>query len=83
MISEAVEIRRNYHGSRDGEGRNNSGGSETVGRKVLPSEFTMLKKGGAQNDFMTSAIVYQTVLPLVRITASRGCARSSDSRFPA
>jgi type IV secretory pathway TraG/TraD family ATPase VirD4 len=60
MISEAVEIRRNYHGSRDGEGRNNSGGSETVGRKVLPSEFTMLKKGGAQNDFMTSAIVYQT-----------------------
>jgi hypothetical protein len=60
MISEAVEIRRNYHGSREGDGRNNSGGSETVGRKVLPSEFTMLKKGGAQNEFMTEAIVYQT-----------------------
>lgn len=59
-ISEDIEIRMNYHGSREGDGRNNGGGSESVGRKVLPSEFTMLKKGGAQNDFVTEAIVYQT-----------------------
>ena len=59
-ISEAVEIRMNYHGSREGDGRNNGGGNETVGRKVLPSEFTMLKKGGPQNDFITEAICFQT-----------------------
>jgi hypothetical protein len=59
-ISEAVEIRMNYHGSREGTGSNNGGGSESVGRKVLPSEFTMLKKGGAQNNFVTEAIVFQT-----------------------
>jgi hypothetical protein len=41
-----------------GQGR--GGGSESPGRKVLPSEFTMLKKGGPQNHFVTEAIVYQT-----------------------
>ncbi len=60
MISEEVQTRMNYHGSRDGNGHNNAGGNETIGRKVLPSEFTTLKKGGEQNNFMTEAIVYQT-----------------------
>jgi hypothetical protein len=36
---------------------------------VLPSEFTMLKKGGAQNDFLTETIVYQTGMSFA---ASRG-----------
>jgi hypothetical protein len=57
-ISEALEIR--FHGNRDGDGRTTGGGTEAPGRKVFPSEFTMLKKGGPQNGFMTDAIVYQT-----------------------
>jgi TraM recognition site of TraD and TraG len=59
-ISEAVEIRLNYHGSREAPGNTTGGGSESVGRKVLPSEFTMLKKGGPQNNFITETILYQT-----------------------
>ena len=31
-----------------------------MGRKVLASEFTMLKKGGSQNNFMTDALIFQT-----------------------
>ena len=31
-----------------------------MGKKVLPSEFTQLKKGGPQNGFVTECIVYQT-----------------------
>jgi hypothetical protein len=60
VISEEIQTRMTYHGSREETGHNNGGGSESIGRKVLPSEFTMLKKGGAQNDFVTEAIVYQT-----------------------
>jgi hypothetical protein len=60
MISEEVEIRMNYHGSRDGNGQGNGGGSESVGRKVLPSVFTQLKKGGPQNDFWTEAVIFRT-----------------------
>ena len=59
MISEELQARTNWHGTME-EGRGKGGGSETIGRKVLPSEFTTLKKGGAQNDFVTEAIVYQT-----------------------
>jgi len=59
MISEALQARANWHGTMEtGQGR--GGGSESPGRKVLPSEFTMLKKGGPQNHFVTEAIVYQT-----------------------
>jgi hypothetical protein len=60
MISEEIQTRMNFHGSREGESHSNGGGNESIGRKVLPSEFTMLKKGGAQNGFVTEAIVYQT-----------------------
>jgi hypothetical protein len=59
MISEELQARSNWHGTMEtGQGR--GGGSESPGRKVLPSEFTMLKKGGPQNNFITEAIVYQT-----------------------
>jgi hypothetical protein len=57
-ISEEMQTRTNWHGGMEnGQGR--GGGSEAPGRKVLPSEFTMLKKGGPP-DFMTDCIVYQT-----------------------
>lgn len=59
-ISEAIEIRLNYHSSREGNGAANGGGSESVGRKVLPSVFTQLKKGGTQNNFITESLIYQT-----------------------
>ena len=59
MISEEVQTRANWHGTMEtGQGR--GGGGESVGRKVMPSEFTTLKKGGLQNGFITEAIVYQT-----------------------
>lgn len=59
MISEEVQTRTNWHGTTEnGQGR--GGGGESVGRKVMPSEFTTLKKGGPQNGFVTEAIVYQT-----------------------
>jgi TraM recognition site of TraD and TraG len=58
-ISEEMQIRTNWHGTTEnGQGR--GGGSEAPGRKVLPSEFTALKKGGPQNGFLTEAIVFQT-----------------------
>jgi hypothetical protein len=60
IISEAVEIRLNFHSQNDNSGRGNGGGSEQIGRKVLPSVFTQLKKGGPQNDFITATILYQT-----------------------
>jgi TraM recognition site of TraD and TraG len=57
-ISEEIQARTNWHGTtEDGHGR--GGGSEAPGRKVLPSEFTMLRKGGPP-DFMTDCVVYQT-----------------------
>jgi hypothetical protein len=59
-ISEAVQTRMNFHANRQGDGHGSGGGGESVGRKVLPSEFTTLKKGGEQNGFVTEAIVYQT-----------------------
>jgi len=59
MISEEMQTRMNFHGSVE-QGQGRGGGSEAPGRKVLPSAFTMLKKGGAQNGFMTECIVYQT-----------------------
>jgi hypothetical protein len=58
-ISEEIQTRANWHGSIEaGQGR--GGGSEAPGRKVLASEFTTLRKGGAQTGFMTDCIVYQT-----------------------
>lgn len=59
MISEELQARGNWHGTME-EGHGKGGGSEAIGRKVMPSVFTTLKKGGVQNDFMTEAIVYQT-----------------------
>jgi type IV secretory pathway TraG/TraD family ATPase VirD4 len=59
MISEELQSRSNWHGTME-DGHGKGGGSETIGRKVLPSEFTTLKKGGAQNGFMTETICYQT-----------------------
>ena len=59
-ISEEVQTRMNFHGARDKSGRNTGGGSEQIGKKVMAAEFTMLKKGGTQNDFMTDAIVFQS-----------------------
>jgi len=58
-ISEEIQTRTNWHGNPEG-GQGRGGGGEAIGRKVLPSEFTTLKKGGAQNGFMTETIVYQT-----------------------
>jgi type IV secretory pathway TraG/TraD family ATPase VirD4 len=59
MISEEIQTRNNWQGGiESGAGR--GGASESVGRKVMPSEFTMLKKGGPQNGFLTECIVYQT-----------------------
>jgi hypothetical protein len=58
-ISEEIQTRTNWHGTmEDGQGK--GGGTEAPGRKVFASEFTMLKKGGPQNGFMTDVIVYQT-----------------------
>jgi hypothetical protein len=59
-ISESIQTRMNFHAGRQGDGHGSGGGGESVGRKVLPSEFTTLKKGGQQNGFVTEAIVYQT-----------------------
>jgi hypothetical protein len=59
MINDAVQNRTNYHAGRNGEGQGSGGGGETVGKKVLASEFTTLRKGGAP-DFISEAIVYQT-----------------------
>jgi len=58
-ISEEIQTRMNFHGTVE-QGQGRGGGSEAPGRKVLPSEFTSLKKGGPQNGFMTDCIVYQT-----------------------
>jgi type IV secretory pathway TraG/TraD family ATPase VirD4 len=59
MISEEIQTRNNWQGGMEsGQGRGGAG--EAVGKKVMPSEFTTLKKGGAQNDFTTECIVYQT-----------------------
>jgi hypothetical protein len=58
-ISDEIQARASWNATvEDGHGR--GGGSEQAGHKVLPSEFTMLKKGGPQNGFMTDCIVYQT-----------------------
>jgi len=59
-ISEEIQTRLNFHSGHEQSGQGRGGGGETIGRKVLPAEFTMLKKGGAQNGFETQAIVYQT-----------------------
>ena len=59
MISEEVQTRTNWHGTME-QGQGKGGGGEAIGRKVMPSEFTTLKKGGPQNGFVTDAIVYQT-----------------------
>jgi hypothetical protein len=59
MISEEMQTRMNFHGTMD-QGQGRGGGSEAPGRKVLPSEFTILKKGGPQNGFITECVAYQT-----------------------
>lgn len=59
-ISDEVQTRYNFHGGGQQTGRGGGGGSESVGHKVLPAEFTMMKKGGPQNDFVTEAIIYRT-----------------------
>jgi hypothetical protein len=59
IISEELQSRVNWHGTAE-DGKGNGGGSEAPGRKVLPSEFTALRKGGPQNGFVTEAIAYQT-----------------------
>jgi TraM recognition site of TraD and TraG len=59
IISEEVQTRTNWHGGGE-QGQGRGGGGEAVGRKVMPSEFTSLKKGGAQNGFVTEVIAYQT-----------------------
>jgi type IV secretory pathway TraG/TraD family ATPase VirD4 len=59
MISEEIQTRNSWHGGiENGAGR--GGANEQVGRKVMPSEFTTLRKGGPQNGFLTECIVYQT-----------------------
>ena len=58
MISDEIQTRYSFHAG--DQHRGGSGGAEAIGHKVLPAEFTMLKKGGPQNGFITEAIVYQT-----------------------
>ena len=67
VISEEIQTRHNFHGTME-QGQGRGGGSEAPGRKVLPSEFTTLKKGGPP-DFLTDCIVYQTG---ASFTANRG-----------
>jgi type IV secretory pathway TraG/TraD family ATPase VirD4 len=59
MISEEIQTRNNWHGGIE-QGQGRGGAGEAVGKKVMPSEFTTLKKGGGQNGFTTECIVYQT-----------------------
>jgi hypothetical protein len=59
MISEEIQTRMNFHGGLE-SGHGRGGGSEVPGRKVLPSAFTTLKKGGSQSGFVTECIVFQT-----------------------
>jgi hypothetical protein len=54
------EIQNRFTFSRGTDGPGNGGGGESIGRKVLPSEFTTLRKGGEQSDFLSEAIVFQT-----------------------
>jgi hypothetical protein len=58
MISDEVQTRYSFHANSQRNG--GGGGAESIGHKVLPTEFTMLRKGGPQNGFVTEAIVYQT-----------------------
>jgi len=82
MISEEMQTRTNWHGTMEA-GQGHGGGSEAPGRKVLPSEFTCLRKGGPQNGFVTEAIVYQTGASFAGNEFQPCCARRSSSRFPA
>lgn len=59
MISEEIEIRYSFHSQENCTGPR-GGGNESVGRKVLPSVFTQLRKGGEQNNFITESLIYQT-----------------------
>lgn len=59
MISDEIQTRYSFHNGQQ-PGRGSGGGSESIGHKVLPAEFTMLKKGGPQNRFLSEAVIYQT-----------------------
>ncbi len=59
-ISDEIQVRVNFNSHRQQDAQGGGGGSEQVGHKVLASEFTMLKKGGPQNNFVTEAIIYRT-----------------------
>jgi hypothetical protein len=59
MIADEIQTRINWHGNPEsGQGR--GGGGEAVGRKVMPSEFTTLMKGGPETDFISEAVVFQS-----------------------
>ena len=82
MISEEMQTRTNWHGGmEDGQGK--GGGSEAPGRKVLPSVFTTLKKGGPQNGFVTECIAYQTGASFAANDGQPRCAPHSSNRFRA
>jgi len=59
IINDEVQTRLNFHGTME-EGRGKGGGSEAVGRELLASEFTRLRKGGPENGFVTDAIVFES-----------------------
>ena len=42
-----------------GQGSQTGGGSQVMQYKVMPAEFTVLKKGGPKNNLMVEAIVFQ------------------------
>ncbi|MEZ4682071.1 MAG: type IV secretory system conjugative DNA transfer family protein [Caldilineaceae bacterium] len=49
-----------FHSNRsDQGGSRGSGGSESVQYKVLPSEFTTLRKGGPANNLQVDAVIFQ------------------------
>lgn len=60
MIADEMQTRVSFHGSRERTGMGTGGGSEAPGKKVLESEFTMLSKGGPENDYLTQTILFQS-----------------------
>ncbi len=60
LISQQWSTVFNYSSSRSNDSANSSaGGSQNLQYKVLPGEFTTLRKGGPQNRLEVDAIVYQ------------------------
>ncbi len=59
-IGQKWQTAASYSVSNAGQGPSNTGGGgEVVQYKILPAEFTTLRKGGPENDFQVSGVVFQ------------------------